>query len=65
MAETEQLRTKIHEQAYESPIRETSQAAADVGVSGTPALVIEGETVNPLSEEQRTRTLIEQLADES
>lgn len=65
VAETEQLRTKIQEQAYESPIRETSQAAADVGVSGTPALVIEGETVNPLSEEQRTRTLIEQLADES
>ena len=65
VAETEQLRTKIQEQAYESPIRETSQEAADVGVSGTPALVIEGETVNPLSDEQRTRTLIEQLADES
>ncbi|MXR43067.1 thioredoxin domain-containing protein [Halobaculum sp. WSA2] len=63
--ETGQLRTKIQEQAYESPIRETSQAAADAGVSGTPALVIDGETVNPLSDEQRTRTLIEQLADGS
>ena len=65
VTETGQLRTKIQEQVYESPIRKTSQAAADAGVSGTPALVIDGEAVNPLSDEQRTRTLIEQLADES
>ncbi|MFC4451980.1 DsbA family protein [Halorussus aquaticus] len=65
VTETEQLRTKIQEQAYESPIRGTSQAAAGAGVSGTPALVIDGETVNPLSDEQRTRTLIERLADGS
>jgi len=65
VTETEQLRTKIQDQAYESPIRKTSQAAGDAGVSGTPALVIGGETVNPLSDEQRARTLIEQLADGS
>jgi len=65
MTETGQLRTKIQGKAYESPIRETSQAAANAGVSGTPALVIDGETVNPLGDEQRTRTLIEQLADGS
>ena len=65
VTETEQIRTKLQNQAYESPVRKTSQAAADAGVSGTPTLVIDGETVNPLSDEQRTRTLIEQLADES
>lgn len=65
VTETEQIRTKLQNQAYESPVRKTSKAAADAGVSGTPALVIDGETVNPLSDEQRTRTLIEQLADES
>ena len=65
VTETEQLQTKIQEQAYESPIRETSQAAVDAGVSRTPTLVIDGETVNPLSDQQRTRTLIEQLADGS
>lgn len=65
MTETGQLRTKIQGQAYESPTRETSQPAANAGVLGTPALVIDGETVNPLGDEQQTRTLIEQLADGS
>ena len=65
VTDTEQLRTKLQNQAYESLVRKTSQAAADAGVSGTPTLVIDGETVNPLSDEQGTRTLIEQLADES
>lgn len=63
--ETGQLRTKIKERVFESPIRETSQAAADAGISGTPALVIDGETINPLSDGQRTRTLIEQVANGS
>ena len=65
VAETEQLRTALESQKYEMPVRETTQAAADVGVSGTPALVIDDETVNPLSDEQRTRTLIEQFVDGS
>ncbi|MFC4986771.1 DsbA family protein [Saliphagus infecundisoli] len=65
VTETGQFRTKIQEQAYESPIRETSQAAADAGISGTPALIIDGEMVNPLSDEQRIRTFIEQLANGS
>ncbi|WP_114579598.1 DsbA family protein [Saliphagus sp. LR7] len=65
VTETGQFRTKIQEQAYESPIWQTSQVAADADVSGTPALIIDGETVNPLSDEQRIRTLIEQLADGS
>ena len=63
VSETGQLRTDIQDQAYESPIQKSSQAATDQGVSGTPALVIDGETVNPLSDEQRTRTLIKQLVD--
>lgn len=62
---TDKLRTKLENQAYESTIQKTSQAAADAGVSGTPTLVIDGETVNPLSDKERTRTLIEQLKDES
>lgn len=65
VSETNQLRTDLKGQNYESPVRKTTQAAADAGVSGTPILVINSEVVNPLSDEQRTRNLIEQLADES
>lgn len=65
VTETKQIRTKLQNQVYEAPVRKTSQAATDAGISGTPALLIDGETVNPLSDQQRTRNLIEQLADES
>lgn len=55
---------KITGGKYESVIEATSEAAANASVSGTPILVIGGETVNPLSEPDRTRTPIEQMADE-
>lgn len=59
----EQVRGKLDGQTYESALRKTSQAAVDADVSGTPTLVIDGEAVNPLSDEARARTLIEQLID--
>ncbi|MFB6200953.1 MAG: DsbA family protein [Halorhabdus sp.] len=65
VTKTEQIRTKIREQAYVSATQKTSRAVVDAGVSATPALVIDGQTVNPLSDEQQTRTLIEQLTDGS
>lgn len=59
----EKIRTKLQSQAYESALQATSRAAADAGISGTPALLIDGKTVNPLGDPDRTRTLIEQLID--
>ena len=59
------IREKLNAGAYERPVRATTQAAAKANVSGTPALVIAGETVNPLSKKERTRSLIERLINES
>jgi protein-disulfide isomerase len=57
------VREQLDGQTYETAVRKTSEAAAAAGVSATPALVIDGETVNPLSDESRVRTLIEGLVD--
>ncbi|MFB6254621.1 MAG: DsbA family protein [Halobacteriaceae archaeon] len=62
---TNQLRTKLKTKAYESLLQRTSQAANRAGIEGTPALVIGGETINPLGNRQRTRRLIDQLINES
>lgn len=59
----ETIRPKLESQAYESALQATSRAAAAAGISGTPAVLVDGETVNPLGDPDRTRTLIEQLSD--
>lgn len=53
------IRTAITEQTYEDALRATSNAAQNAGVSATPTLVIDGTTVNPLSNKDRTRRLLE------
>lgn len=59
----DQVRTALENGQYQSAVEQTSQAAADAGVAGTPALVIDGETVNPLSDEQLVRTLIGRIGE--
>ena len=61
--DVEQVRTALDNGRYESAVRESTQAAANAGVSGTPMLVIDGETVNPLGKPERTRSLIEALGE--
>lgn len=65
VSQTETIRKKLATNAYESAIRATSEAATEVGVSGTPMLVIGGKTVNPLANKKKTRSLIEQFSDKS
>ncbi|MFB6107949.1 MAG: DsbA family protein [Haloplanus sp.] len=52
------VRTAVEGNEYEDALRATTAAANDVGVSGTPTLVVDGTTVSPFKTE-RTRRLIE------
>lgn len=65
VSDLDRVREQLDEGMYESEVQNTTDAAASAGVSGTPTLVIDGETVNPLSDESRARTLIEGLTDAS
>lgn len=56
---TEAIRTAIQENQYEDALRATGRAANDNGVNSTPTLLINGTTVAPLGNEDRTRRLIE------
>lgn len=58
VADPDAVRTAVQHQQYERALRATSKAAANAGVDGTPALVIDGTVVSPLKQE-RTRQLIE------
>lgn len=60
VSNTQRVRQKIDASTYKSAIMNASKAAADVGVSGTPTLVVGEKTVNPLNETDRARSLIEQ-----
>jgi protein-disulfide isomerase len=63
VGDPDRVREQLDGQTYETAVRKTSETAAAAGVSATPALVIDGETVNPLSDESRVRTLIDGLVD--
>ena len=56
---TEEIRTAIQENQYEDALRATGRAASDNGVDSTPTLLVDGTTVAPLGNEERTRRLIE------
>lgn len=57
------VREEIESGAYETAVTDTSDAASAAGVDSTPALVIDGEALNPLGDQERVRSLIEGLAD--
>lgn len=57
------VREEIESGAYEAAVMDTSDAASAAGVDSTPALVIDGEALNPLGNQERVRSLIEGLAD--
>ena len=65
MSKTEVVRTAIQENQYEDALRATGKAASDSGVNSTPTLLIDGTTINPLGNEDRTRRLIEDAAGQS
>lgn len=62
VSETEPIRTAIQETQYEDTLRATDSAAENSGVTSTPMLLIDGTTINPLGNEDRTRQLIEDAA---
>ena len=55
VSETASIRTAIQENQYDDALRATDSAASDAGVDATPTLLIDGTTVNPLGNEERTR----------
>ena len=56
---TEPIRTAIQKNQYEDALRATDRAANDNGVDSTPTLLIDGTTVAPIGNEDRTKQLIE------
>jgi predicted DsbA family dithiol-disulfide isomerase len=64
VSKTEAVRTAIQENQYEDALRATGRAASDSGVNSTPTLLIDGTTINPLGNEDRTRRLIEDAAEQ-
>ncbi|UIP01596.1 DsbA family protein (plasmid) [Halobaculum sp. CBA1158] len=59
VSETDPVRTAIQENQYTDALRATDSAAENNGISSTPALLIDGTTINPLGNGDRTRQLIE------
>ena len=59
------LRKSIKAGEHETAVRQTSIDAGNAGVNSTPTLVIGGEAVNPMRDEDATRSKIEQFADGS
>lgn len=59
VSETDAVRTAIQETQYTDALRATAKAAENNGVTSTPTLLIDGTTINPLGNEDRTRQLIE------
>lgn len=59
ISETDPVRTAIQENQYTDALRATDRAAENNGISSTPALLIDGTTINPLGNGDRTRQLIE------
>jgi protein-disulfide isomerase len=59
VSNTDAVRTAIQETQYEDALQATDGAARESGVNSTPTLLIDGTTINPLGNEDRTRRLIE------
>lgn len=57
--DTDAVETAARENRYRPVLEDTDTAARDAGVEGTPTLVIDGTAINPLADESRTKTLIE------
>lgn len=52
------VRSALRDGSYESPVRQTSERASELGLNGTPTLVVGNRAVNPLQTEQ-TRTVLD------
>jgi protein-disulfide isomerase len=59
--QTDAIRSAVRENRYADALSQTSTDASDLGVTGTPTLDIDGTTVNPLEDRERTRSLIEDV----
>lgn len=57
--DTETVEAAAQENRYKPVLEDTATAAREAGVEGTPTLVIGGTAINPLADEARTRSLIE------
>jgi protein-disulfide isomerase len=57
------VRTAIRERRYKNALQETESAANTNGLRGTPALVVDGMSFNPLSDPEQTRQIIEDAID--
>lgn len=60
VASVEEVRSAIEDGQFEERVAATTEAAADAGVGGTPALVIDGDVHSPF-EPQKTRDALDAL----
>jgi len=59
--QTDVVRSAVREDRYADALSQTSDDAQAIGVSSTPTLEIDGTTLNPLGDRQRTRSLIDDV----
>lgn len=63
VSDVDTVRSETEADTYESLVSDTSDAASEAGVESTPSLVIGDSTINPLGDESRVRSLLDQFAD--
>lgn len=63
VGDVQAVRSHVENKQYTQPIQSTTNAAAKAKIQGTPALLIDGETVVPTRDKQRTRDLLNRAAD--
>lgn len=59
------VRTAIEKERYGKAMQASADAAAEVGISGTPSLFVDGELVSPVDEKARTRELLDRAAQQT
>lgn len=60
--QTEKLKTQIEAGKYEAPVKQTTVFAEEVGLRGTPSLLIDGELVNPIGDTEKTWSMLDELS---
>lgn len=58
---TDRLRSRIESGRYKTAVRDTAAAAQKAGIDSTPTLLIDGKTISPLNDPERTRQLLKQV----
>lgn len=62
VSKIEEVRSQIEANRYKKETQATTAAAADVGVTGTPLLLIDGQVVSPLQSPEKVRELLDKVS---